>query len=849
MKYGDTLRRRSIPEWQLYNIDYNEIKYLIKARTTKPQQSKAIAIPGNVQPTDGFEEQLFVELVSQHERINLFAASKAGEVQCRLVHLDKQVSRMANKLLASRGPMTARRIEIFSKYESEALIAGAELQSLSRFFGANRIAFEKLLKKYQKWTGSTDLGARFHKHIQDNASDFSLDSVETLMILLNQVLTAIRDLYEQARSANKTGRPSLADIPESRKMAKKALRRTESSTKQQSTASHLNLLDDNGPNAEFDTVLATLPFGSLGGNAVYWVHADNLVELQVLLLQHSRFRMPRRRSNSGGSSPTSRRSSLERLGQIPTSQREKLDDVGWIVCDNAECLIERHAASTIGESETATGGSVERAAVGVRWCSEGSALVTARESARKSPPKTRQRVLKVKKKHLAALFDPSQDAPPNVRFVSTGDEAEADPDDSRMTCDDFRQVLLADSKIQPLVQVNCRRMRFSGFRNSVTQGLWLALDQDVRMKEADLKELVQSGSVTPTGESGAAAAVESVFPHALLSVRWEGQHMDMDLVRILDKSHLTERVRGFSIGIHAIATLLKPQSLSPPIWLPLLARDIRKVPSDTRDAAHLPTSSSGTPKTHSPSATSTTEAPNSSSFAPAGESSATSAPEAVAAPPLSAFKKKRKTRRNTTYRRPEPELPQQRYWNEFDDGSEAEDAAYTIFVDPDAELKFPGRETWVYLSHDLPLAALNKVRGWIEKSPLPPQAPSETDPLLPVSSPTHQNPTYKPHLTPNPSSDPTLHLLSTCALISSLLLLLIALLVTPHAPHTPQKPAREIAALVGVAASLTLAVVSVALLAACERRTNCTRRIVVAVVFATVCLGAGGLLARLSEGG
>jgi len=45
MKFGDTLRSRSIPEWGHYNIDYDYLKDLIKHQTT-PGTNKAVSIPG-----------------------------------------------------------------------------------------------------------------------------------------------------------------------------------------------------------------------------------------------------------------------------------------------------------------------------------------------------------------------------------------------------------------------------------------------------------------------------------------------------------------------------------------------------------------------------------------------------------------------------------------------------------------------------------------------------------------------------------------------------------------------------------------------------------------------------------
>ena len=112
MKYGQTLHRRSIPEWgpcmfprltrnmeltRIDNVDYNDIKHLIKARTTKGQAT-AISIPGHGDENaalEEFEEQLYVEFEDQHQRINLFVKSKAGEIQRRLSTCVRQFYRAA----------------------------------------------------------------------------------------------------------------------------------------------------------------------------------------------------------------------------------------------------------------------------------------------------------------------------------------------------------------------------------------------------------------------------------------------------------------------------------------------------------------------------------------------------------------------------------------------------------------------------------------------------------------------------------------------------------------------------------------------------------------------------------
>lgn len=105
MKYGQTLQQRSISEWAnckspfwsyhpipclpqsiLDNVDYNEIKNLIKVRTTKGH-AQAIAIPGKDHEASDlhkFQGELYVILQEQHQRVDLFVQCKAGEITRRL---------------------------------------------------------------------------------------------------------------------------------------------------------------------------------------------------------------------------------------------------------------------------------------------------------------------------------------------------------------------------------------------------------------------------------------------------------------------------------------------------------------------------------------------------------------------------------------------------------------------------------------------------------------------------------------------------------------------------------------------------------------------------------------------
>lgn len=64
------------------------------------------------------------------------------------------------------------------------------------------------------------------------------------------------------------------------------------------------------------------------------------------------------------------------------------------------------------------------------------------------------------------------------------------------------------------------------------------------------------------------------------------------------------------------------------------------------------------------------------------------------------------------------------YWNEYDDGSEAGDAPYTVLIDPDSE-SFPGEKIWTYLvtRAKKPVAS---IKAWLS----PPGTPGERRALL-----------------------------------------------------------------------------------------------------------------------
>jgi hypothetical protein len=146
--------------------------------------------------------------------------------------------------------------------------------------------------------------------------------------------------------------------------------------------------------------------------------------------------------------------------------------------------------------------------------------------------------------------------------------------------------------------------------------------------------------------------------------------------------------------------------MSAPFWIPLLEKDIRKLPEPVkRRSRRARESATGSQVQLSPPATSTSNTSYDGQSSPLasryGESSATSVHEFVDPPPLQAFRKKSRKPFSEypppiNCTEPEPEV-QQRYWNEYDH-PEDEETGYYIYVDPDAPIKYPGQDFLVALA-------------------------------------------------------------------------------------------------------------------------------------------------------
>jgi hypothetical protein len=418
------------------------------------------------------------------------------------------------------------------------------------------------------------------------------------------------------------------------------------------------ILDSNSP-VEFDAYLSTLPLGRDGKNAVYWVHPDNVVELQILLLQHTRSFVTQRQPSSSVSPALSRHSSIPVMSRRNSFINEA--DTTVTVADDITRFVAQQSASTFEEREDSVGGQIQEAAVHARWAKGDDANITARFGEND----TRQ--ASIKRKNISAILEGSSTRlSPKSPFNGEKDSESAV---------NIRNWISQCETIKPLTTIASNRARFAETATDMSGFVLATLDKGIRMKKVESL----SGSLDDLFPQASSAE----FPFAVLCVRQEG-FPNSTLIKVLDQSHLVERVRGFSLEYHSVWYCCQPENVVPPFWIPLMQRDIRKVPTAaSRRKAYE--SSCGSQSTTPQMSTSTGSIGDRTGDLTAVEEHSPvriKIPDQLQTPPLSSFRKKRKS----AYERAGGALPKQKYWSEYDNPSDSEDeGAYVLYIDPNEE--------------------------------------------------------------------------------------------------------------------------------------------------------------------
>ena len=412
--------------------------------------------------------------------------------------------------------------------------AGEEIQFLSRFVGAQRLAFQKLLKKYRKWTGSSELGDRFRKEVLDRRTSFSKTDFEPLLAQWTEVLASVRapfsdgfnwqpDPQEVKKDELRSQKPDPHESPSDSAKHQSAMR--QHAIKDTSSAANLQAAWEDGSNLEIDTALARIPFGHGAAKAAYWIHPDNVVQIHVLLLQYTRLQKSNERTPSPDS-PTSPRGSISGHPAKLSSRTD--EELGIIICDDLERFAQRQSSETISDTENRAGSPAEKAAASIRYSSNGDAVVVVgavikdgcnSEGCDTEPLPKKARF---KRKAIPRLFSTSGD--------DKGPIADHSQDSEQVS-----EWFVEHKEVQPLVQLRLRRTRFVGLKNSAETGLWATLDKDISLRRCPAELLAGEKGFDMTNHGGRKDT--DIFPHAVLEIRTEGL-IETDIIAALDASYL-----------------------------------------------------------------------------------------------------------------------------------------------------------------------------------------------------------------------------------------------------------------------------------------------------------------------
>ena len=282
---------------------------------------------------------------------------------------------------------------------------------------------------------------------------------------------------------------------------------------------------EDGSHLEIDTALATVPFSHRSTKAVYWIHLDNVVQIHVLLLQYTRLQKSKETIPSP-ERPSSPRGSIGSNSAKCSSRTD--EELGVIVCDDLERFAQRQSSETISDSENCAGSTSQKAAVNIRYSPNGDAVIIVgattgdcgkpANSGRELPT----RKARIKRKAIHRLFS-----------TSGGDRSAIA--DRLEDAEEITHWLTQHRDIQPLVQLQLRRTRFVGLRNSAANGLWATLDKCISLRRCSAELLASDQAFETINDVGKKDSEN--FPHAVLEIRTEGS-ADADVIAALDASYL-----------------------------------------------------------------------------------------------------------------------------------------------------------------------------------------------------------------------------------------------------------------------------------------------------------------------
>ncbi len=393
--------------------------------------------------------------------------------------------------------------------------AGEELQALSRFIVAQRIAFAKLLKKYKKWTGSDVLESRFRRNVLGQPGDFTKETVAPLLDSWTDALYSVRTSYISYKDQ------AIVTPADPQPLKSKPSEQDDNACND--VAAQIAAALENGTELEYDRTLASTPLGDSGCRATYFVHPDNVLELLVLLLQHAR-RFSASPSPLFPSTPQDATPPRSSTGLSRNSDFGSIGDTGTLILDEIERFAEKCSGWTVNDTERCSGLLPAKATGYATWTPADEAAILVRDPNRDLKVYDSVASVRTKRKKLGYILSSykmsSVDRPPSKYDPIVAEDIKR-----------IHQYLAKHKQVRPLAGIYSNRTRFVGVNNDASRGTWIVLDQNIAMKRAPPNSDCND-DLLANGRRNAVA-----FPFAVLEIRQEGP-ISLDLIRLLDYSHL-----------------------------------------------------------------------------------------------------------------------------------------------------------------------------------------------------------------------------------------------------------------------------------------------------------------------
>lgn len=200
MKFGKNLAHLSIPEWKVYNLDYNDLKASIRDVTQAESTDLSL---------------LYQKFTDNFDYLNLFVLTKTGEI----VRILQSAIAEFDVIKASNESSVTRLGRLSTLHYSIINNISIELRKLTKFILVQKIAVKKILKKFAKHYHDKSLSKPFISSLmhmlQSNERSFvNMD----LSHLTSALLTLLRNIERELKLAHELVHrrpPSLAHMRKS----------------------------------------------------------------------------------------------------------------------------------------------------------------------------------------------------------------------------------------------------------------------------------------------------------------------------------------------------------------------------------------------------------------------------------------------------------------------------------------------------------------------------------------------------------------------------------------------------------------------------------------------------------